>query len=189
MAGKRIGVLALQGAFIEHEQAIKRCQAEAVQVRTVAQVREIDGLIIPGGESTTIGKLMTKFGLDKAIQAQFQAGMPIWGTCAGMIMIAREIVGSDQFSLGFMDISVVRNGFGRQVNSFETDLDIAGLGATKGVFIRAPYVQRVWGEARVMATYEDKIVMVQQGNNLLATAFHPELSGQLDIHKYFLSMI
>jgi 5'-phosphate synthase pdxT subunit len=149
---------------------------------------EIAGLVIPGGESTTIGKLMITFGLDGVIKERAKEGMPIWGTCAGMIMVAKEVADSDQFRLGLMDIGVRRNAFGRQVDSFETNLDIEGLGQARGVFIRAPYVDKVWGEARVLAQHEGKIVMVQEGNNLLATAFHPELTDDLDVHKYFLAM-
>lgn len=188
MAGKKIGILALQGAFIEHEQALKKCGAEPIEVRTVADINNVDGLIIPGGESTTIGRLMTTFGLDGVIKERAREGLPIWGTCAGMILIAQEIADSDQFRLGLMDIGVRRNAFGRQVDSFETNLDIVGLGQARGVFIRAPYVEKIWGEARTLAQYEGKIVMVQQGNNLLATAFHPELTDDLNIHEYFLAM-
>ncbi len=188
MAGKKIGVLALQGAFIEHERAINNCGAVAIQVRTPGELEQVDGLIIPGGESTTIGKLMKSYQLDSAIIEKHQQGMPIWGTCAGMILLAREIVEMDQPMLGLMDIAVVRNGFGRQVDSFETELDIDGMGKGRGVFIRAPYVQKVWGEAHIMAYYQDKIVMVEQAN-LLATAFHPELTLDTSIHDYFLSKV
>jgi 5'-phosphate synthase pdxT subunit len=188
VAGKKIGILALQGAFIEHEQALIKCGAEPVEVRTAADVNKVDGLIIPGGESTTMGRLMTTFGLDGIIKEQARQGLPIWGTCAGMIFMAQDIADSDQFRLGLMDIGVKRNAFGRQVDSFETCLDIKGLGKARGVFIRAPYVEKIWGDARVLAQHQEKIVMVQEGNNLLATAFHPELTDDLDIHKYFLAM-
>jgi 5'-phosphate synthase pdxT subunit len=188
VAGKKIGILALQGAFIEHEQALIKCGAEPVEVRTAADVNKVSGLIIPGGESTTMGRLMTTFGLDDIIKEQARQGLPIWGTCAGMILMAQEIADSDQFRLGLMDIGVKRNAFGRQVDSFETCLDIKGLGKARGVFIRAPYVEKIWGDARVLAQHQDKIVMVQEGSNLLATAFHPELTDDLDIHKYFLAM-
>lgn len=189
MAGKKVGILALQGAFIEHEQAFSKCGAQSMQVRTPAQLAEVDGLVIPGGESTTIGKLMQQYGLDQAIQEQFDAGMPIWGTCAGMILLAREISDSDQFRLGLMDIRVKRNAFGRQIDSFEADLEVAGVGKTRGVFIRAPYVEKTWGDARVLAKYHDKIVAVEQDNKLLSTAFHPELTERGEIHHHFLSML
>lgn len=188
MAGKKIGILALQGAFIEHEQAIRKCGAEARQIRTREELEQVDGLIIPGGESTTIGKLMKIARLDEAIIEKKRQGMPLWGTCAGMILLAQEIVGMDQPMLGLMDIAVVRNGFGRQVDSFEAVLDIDGLGTGQGVFIRAPYVQKTWGDAKVLARFEDKIVMVEQ-NNLMATAFHPELTLDTSIHEYFLKKV
>lgn len=188
MAGKKIGVLALQGAFFEHEQSLQKCGAQTVEVRSASDLEEIDGLIIPGGESTTMGKLMVKYGLNDLIQQRAAEGMPIWGTCAGMILLAREIADSDQFRLGLMHISVKRNAFGRQVDSFETDLEVEGLKKVKGIFIRAPYVDRVWGEAQIMATYLDKIVMVRE-KNFLATAFHPELTGSLTIHQHFLDMV
>ncbi|MFY9323279.1 MAG: pyridoxal 5'-phosphate synthase glutaminase subunit PdxT, partial [Syntrophomonadaceae bacterium] len=135
-----------------------------------------------------IGKLMQKFGLDTVIKKKAIEGMPIWGTCAGMILLAQEIDDGDQPRLGLMDIRVKRNAFGRQVDSFEADLDIEGIGPTRGVFIRAPYAERVWGNVQVMARYQDKIVMVQQGH-LLGTAFHPELTNQGNIHRYFLEMV
>ncbi len=189
MAGKKtIGVLALQGAFIEHEAALQRCGVQTRQVRRPQELGEIDGLVIPGGESTTIGKLMQKFGLDTVIKKKAIEGMPIWGTCAGMILLAQEIDDGDQPRLGLMDIRVKRNAFGRQVDSFEADLDIEGIGPTRGVFIRAPYAERVWGNVQVMARYQDKIVMVLQGH-LLGTAFHPELTNQGNIHRYFLEMV
>lgn len=172
---------------MEHQQALSRCGAEPVQVRTAGDLAAVEGLIIPGGESTTIGKLMKLFGLDNLITERVKEGMPVWGTCAGMILLAREIVESDQPRLGLMDIKVKRNAYGRQVESFETDLDIVGIGKTRGVFIRAPYVEAVWGEARVLSTHLDKIIMVQQGK-MLGTAFHPELTDGLDVHKYFLAM-
>ncbi|MDD3364024.1 MAG: pyridoxal 5'-phosphate synthase glutaminase subunit PdxT [Syntrophomonas sp.] len=188
MAGKRIGILALQGAFIEHEASLRKCGASPRQVRTAQEMDEIEGLIIPGGESTTIGKLMQAYGLDEKIKARHAEGMPIWGTCAGMILLAKEIAEIEQVHLSLMDIGVRRNGFGRQVDSFETELEVAGIGRSRGVFIRAPYVDKVWGEARVLAYHQELIVMVQEGK-LLATAFHPELTEDLSIHSYFLEML
>jgi 5'-phosphate synthase pdxT subunit len=187
VAGKKIGILALQGAFIEHEAALHKCGACPRQVRTAQELDEIEGLIIPGGESTTIGKLMQAYGLDDKIKARHAEGMPIWGTCAGMILLAKEIVEIEQVHLSLMDIRVRRNGFGRQVDSFETELEVEGIGRSRGVFIRAPYVDKVWGEAQVLAYYQERIVMVQEGK-LLATAFHPELTEDLSIHSYFLEM-
>lgn len=188
MAGKKIGILALQGAFIEHQHAIQRCGAQALQVRTARELEQVDGLIIPGGESTTIGKLMQEYQLDTAITNRYQQGMAIWGTCAGMILLAREIVGMDQPLLGLMDIAVVRNGFGRQADSFETELEIDTIGPVRGVFIRAPYAEKVWGPARVMASHEGKIVMAEE-DRLLVTAFHPELTENDCIHDYFIKKV
>ncbi len=188
MAGKKVGVLALQGAFVEHQAALARCGAGANQVRSAQELDHVEALIIPGGESTTIGKLMQAYGLLEPIRRRCTEGMPIWGTCAGMILLAREVVDMDQVGLGLMDISVKRNAFGRQVESFETELHIDGLPPSRGVFIRAPYVERVWGKTRILSQYEDKIVMVREGN-LLATAFHPELTDDTSIHRYFLEML
>lgn len=186
MAGKRIGVLALQGAFLEHEACLKKCGVEAIQVRKKEELDGIDGLIIPGGESTTIGRLMREYGIDAKIIEKAEAGMPIWGTCAGMILLAKEL-DQDNPWLRLMDMKVKRNAYGRQVDSFETELDIKDLGKIKGVFIRAPYVERVWGEAEVLCVHDEKIVMVRQGK-LLATSFHPELTDDLKLHKYFVEL-
>ena len=183
----RIGVLALQGAFHEHQVMLERLGVEVRQVRLPAQLDGLDGLIIPGGESTTIGKLAVDFGLMEPLKA-FAAEHALWGTCAGAIFMARE-VGRPQPLLGLMDIVIERNAFGRQVASFETDLDIEGLGRTRGVFIRAPYVEECRGGARVLCRFRDIIVMVEQGGQFLATAFHPELTASRDIHRYFLDMI
>ncbi len=190
MAGKKvIGVLALQGAFVEHQAALRRCKAEAIRVRSKEDVKAIDGLIIPGGESTTIGRLLVDYDLGDSIIERSRAGMPVFGTCAGMIVMAKEIPGSDQYSLGLMDISARRNAFGRQVDSFEAYLDVKGQAKKiKGVFIRAPYVDRVWGETEVLSVYDGKVVMARE-NNLLVSSFHPELTPDLTVHKYFLGML
>ncbi len=178
----------MQGAFIEHQHMLERMGCEDVKVRSKADVREIDGLIIPGGESTTIGRLLVDFDLAETVREEAEKGLPVFGTCAGMIVLAKEIVGSDQFRLGLMDMAVRRNAFGRQVESFEAWLKIKGFDReVKGVFIRAPFVERVWGEAQPLAEVDGKIVMVQQGR-LLATAFHPELTDDLSVHDYFLRM-
>jgi 5'-phosphate synthase pdxT subunit len=187
VAGKKIGILSLQGAFIEHEAAVRKCGANPWQIRTALELDEIEGLIIPGGESTTIGKLMQAYKLEDKIKARYAEGMPVWGTCAGMILLAKEIADFEQPHLGIMDMRVRRNGFGRQIDSFETELEIEEIGPSRGVFIRAPYVEKVWGETRVLAYRQEKIVMVQEGK-LLATAFHPELTDDLSIHDYFLKM-
>ena len=186
----RIGVLSLQGDFAEHIAAFKQIGCCAVGVKTPTAVSESDALVIPGGESTTIGKLCDRFGVGDAIRAMHEAGKPIWGTCAGMILLAKEIENSDQSRLGLMDIAVARNAFGRQVDSFETDVEIAGIEGdpVRAVFIRAPYVTKVSGDAKVLAQFRDKIIMVRQGN-LLATAFHPELTDDRRVQEYFLKMV
>ena len=190
MARRRIGVLAVQGDFREHIAALKRAGADAVPVKRANEILSCDGLVIPGGESTTIGILCQRFGLGDAIVELHRSGRAIWGTCAGLILLAKEIVASKQWRLGIMDIEVARNAFGRQVDSFEADLDFAGIegGPVRAVFIRAPYVTRVWADVQVLATFQDKIVAVRQGN-LLGTAFHPELTDDLRVQEYFLGMV
>jgi len=186
----RVGILSLQGDFVEHIRAFVELDCEAVAVKRAAEVRECDALVIPGGESTTIGKLCQRFGLDEAIVELSERGAPIWGTCAGMILLAKEIEGNEQWRLGLMDITVRRNAFGRQVDSFEADLTIEGItsGPVRAVFIRAPVVTEVRADAQVLARFDDKIVMVRQGN-LLASAFHPELTDDRRVQQYFLNMI
>lgn len=185
----KIGILALQGAFREHEQALGRLGSETVQVRREHDLEGIDGLIIPGGESTTIGKLMIQWQLFDKIRALGAAGMPIFGTCAGMILLAKDIVDSNQPRLGLMDMLAHRNAFGRQVDSFETDLDIPVLGGEpfRGVFIRAPYIKEVRTGVEVLCTYDDKIIFARQ-RNFLAAAFHPELTDDDRVHGLFLEM-
>lgn len=184
-----VGVLALQGAFIEHIKTLRGLGVEAVEVRLPQQLDPLDALIIPGGESTTIGKLAVSYGLLEPLR-RFAAEKPVWGTCAGMIMLARDI-GRDQPLIGVMDITVQRNAFGRQVDSFETDLTIPPLGPEPfhAVFIRAPIVSRVADGVEVLATLESgAIVAVRQGH-WLATAFHPELTPDTRLHRYFLEQI
>lgn len=188
-----IGVLALQGAFIEHEKLLRDLGVDAVQVRLPQQLDALDGLIIPGGESTTIGKLATSYGLIEPLR-QFAQTNPTWGTCAGMIFLAKDIGIDRQPILGLMDMQVNRNAFGRQIDSFEKDLAIPRIGDEPfhAVFIRAPLVSAVGEGVEVLATLETDgrggIVAAQQGH-LLATAFHPELTGDSRLHRYFLSMI
>jgi 5'-phosphate synthase pdxT subunit len=185
-----IGVLALQGDFAEHLAMLARIGVDAREVRKAGDLEGVDALIIPGGESTTIGKLMARYGLDAAIRARAQQGMPIYGTCAGLILLAKEIEGSDQPRLGLMDIAVVRNAFGRQIESFEADISFAPTPdqPVRGVFIRAPIVARVGAGVQTLSVFDGKIVAVQQGD-LLATAFHPELTDDTRVHRYFLSLV
>lgn len=186
----RIGVLALQGAFEKHIKAIESLEYEAVPVKTAQEIESIDGLIIPGGESTTIGKLLQRFDLDKVIIDRARKSMPIFGTCTGLILLAKEIISSDQPKLGLMDIVVERNAFGRQIESFETDLNIPILGSQpfRAVFIRAPVIESASEGVEILARFEDKIVFARQ-KNLLASAFHPELTEDLRIHRLFLDMV
>ena len=185
-----IGVLALQGAFREHIKMLRQLSATAVEVRLPQQLAGLDGLIIPGGESTTIAKLAAAYGLMEPLR-RFAQAKPTWGTCAGMIFLAKALEDSDQPTLGMMDISVDRNAFGRQIDSFETALSITGLGGAPfpAVFIRAPVVTAVAGDAQVLARLADgRIVAVRQGR-LLATAFHPELTGDLRLHDLFCTIV
>jgi len=192
MSNITIGVLALQGAFQRHIEMLGRCGVNSISVRTADELAQVSGLIIPGGESTTVGKLMVRYGLDKQIAEAAHQGMPVYGTCTGLILLAKEIVGSDQPRLGLMDVTVLRNAFGRQVDSFEVDIDIdideIGPPPIRAVFIRAPYVVEVRDGAQVLARCDDKIVLVRQGN-LLGGAFHPELTDDARLHEYFIGMV
>lgn len=181
-----IGVLGLQGDVAEHASALQKLHADVRIVKKASHVKGLRGLIIPGGESTTIGKLMVKYGLPEAIKEHKPA---IYGTCAGTILLAKEIVGSEQFSLNLLDIAVERNAYGRQRESFEADISIPALGEKpfRGVFIRAPVIKRVGKNVEVLAEHEERSVLVKQ-DKYLASTFHPELTGDLRIHKYFISM-
>ncbi len=186
----RVGVLALQGAFREHRLALQRLGASVREVRLPEHLHGLHGVIIPGGESTTMVKLMTAFDLDRALADFFRRGGALWGTCAGAIVLANEIVGhSGQHRLGFIDMAVARNDYGRQVASFETDLDVAGLEQPfHAVFIRAPRIVRVGAEVEVLSRYRDDPVLVRQGE-LLASVFHPELTDDDRIHQLFLNLL
>ncbi len=185
-----VGVLALQGAFREHRKLLKDCGMASREIRKPEQLEGIDGLIIPGGESTTIGRLMVEFGLLEPIKKLALEGLPVFGTCAGLILLAKDIQDSTQPRLGLVDMEVVRNGFGRQVESFEADLEISALGLTpfRGVFIRAPYIEKVSPNVGILASFNDKIVFVRQGN-ILACAFHPELTDDIRVHNYFIEIV
>lgn len=185
-----VGVLALQGAFIEHEKVLNSLECQTVQVRKPEHLEGLDGLIIPGGESTTIGKLMVEFNLLDPIKEKAEAGMHIFGTCAGLILLAKDIENSDQPRLGLMNIVAHRNAFGRQVDSFETDLKVKGINdePVRAVFIRAPYIKEAQDGVEVLAMIEDKIVLARE-KNFLAAAFHPELTPDFRIHQLFLDEI
>lgn len=185
-----IGVLALQGAFREHQCSLEKCGVSTRQVRKPSELDDIDALVIPGGESTTMGKLLNGFDLMKPIINLANQGMPVFGTCAGLIMLAKHIRNSRQETLAAMDIEVERNAFGRQVDSFETDLDIPVLGNDpyRAVFIRAPYITEVSEGVDILARCGEKIVCARQERFLVA-AFHPELTDDLRMHHYFISLI
>lgn len=186
----KIGVLALQGAFREHIEALHKLGAETVEVRLPEQLNNIDGLIIPGGESTAIGKLAVKYGLQEAISKFAQSGKPVYGTCAGMIMLSND-VGRDQPLLGLMNIKVERNAFGRQLDSFETDLDIPALGKEPfpAVFIRAPRIESTGDGVEILSRLDNDTIVAARQKNMIVTAFHPELTDDLRWHKYFLSLV
>jgi pyridoxal 5'-phosphate synthase pdxT subunit len=184
----KIGVLALQGAFREHSKMLERLGVATAEVRLPADLAGLDGLIIPGGESTTIGKLAVMYGLMEPLR-QFAAAKPVWGTCAGMIFMAKDI-GRDQPLLGVMDIVVERNAFGRQVDSFEVELDVAGVGdgPFAAVFIRAPKLVEAKGEAQVLARLADGTAVAAQEGQWLVTSFHPELTDDIRLHAYFVAL-
>ncbi|SDS76649.1 5'-phosphate synthase pdxT subunit [Paenibacillaceae bacterium GAS479] len=186
---QKIGVLALQGAVAEHIRCLQEVGAEAVAVKRTEELNELDGLVIPGGESTTIGKLMRKYGFIEAIQAFHAQGKPLFGTCAGLIVLAKEIENGEEAHLGLMDMTVVRNAFGRQRESFETELDIKGIDEpVRAVFIRAPLIGRVGEGVDVLSVYKDEIVAAREGT-LLAASFHPELTDDYRLHAYFADMV
>jgi 5'-phosphate synthase pdxT subunit len=189
----RLGVLAIQGDFAAHAAALCQAGAEVCEVRKAAELRRVEGLVIPGGESTTLLKfiLNPELGYIEALQEFHQAGKPIFGTCAGLILLAREVTNPAQFSFGFVDVDVERNAYGRQKESFEA----IGEGYLEGsakplkmVFIRAPRMTRLGAQVKLLATWHDEPVMARQGNILVAT-FHPELAGDLTVHRYFLEMV
>ncbi|HMS55387.1 MAG TPA: pyridoxal 5'-phosphate synthase glutaminase subunit PdxT [Fimbriimonadaceae bacterium] len=180
-----VGVISIQGDFEKHLLSLSRLGVEAKEVRTVEDLPGVNRIIIPGGESTTVGMLMQRFGLGEAIQEHVEKGMPIWGTCMGMILLAKEVVGRQQYTLDLLDITVERNAFGAQVHSFEDELDVVGMDhSVTAVFIRAPVVTAFGPEVKPIATYEGKIVAVQQGNRV-GTSFHPELTDSTVFHEWF----
>jgi 5'-phosphate synthase pdxT subunit len=189
----RIGVLALQGAFIEHEQMLQRLGVEAVEVRLPQDLAGCAGVIIPGGESTTIGKLAVQYHLIEPLRELARSGKPLWGTCAGLIFMAKDVQ-RDQPLLGLMDVTVQRNAFGRQVDSFEANISIKGVDGDKpfhAIFIRAPLIEAVGQGVDVLARVEkdsEAVIVAAQQGNLLVTSFHPELSNDDRFHRYFLKM-
>ena len=190
MAGPVVGVLALQGDVVEHLRALEANGTRALEVKTERQLAAADALIIPGGESTTVIKLLERFGLAAPIKARVAAGMPLWGTCMGMIVAAHDVAGLAQPTLDLIDITVRRNAFGRQIASAEVALDIPVLGPAPfpAIFIRAPWIERAGLGVEVLATHEGHGVFVRQGH-VMGTSFHPELTGDNRVHAYFARLV
>ena len=186
----RVGVLALQGDFREHIAALTAIGIEAIAVKTESEINSVDALILPGGESTTIAKLARIFGVFEVIQQKIAAGFPVYGSCAGLILLANKILdgAEGQETFGGLEITARRNAFGRQVDSFEGEIDFAGIGKLNGVFIRAPWVEEVSSKVEVLATSHGHPVAVRQGK-VLATSFHPELTDDHAVHRYFVEEI
>ncbi|MEO7714641.1 MAG: pyridoxal 5'-phosphate synthase glutaminase subunit PdxT [Capsulimonas sp.] len=191
----KIAVVAMQGDYAKHIEMLRSLDADATTARLPHEIEEADAIVIPGGESTTIGKMLVRYGMDDAIKKASEAGKPIYGTCAGLILLSQRIAAGTgesggQPTLGLLDVTVTRNGFGRQTDSFETTVNAPEVSDTPlhALFIRAPYISEAGDGVVALAKYEGKTVFVQQGN-ILATAFHPELVGDARVHRYFLSMI
>jgi 5'-phosphate synthase pdxT subunit len=186
----KIGILALQGAFREHHQMFGELGAETVLVKLPQHLEGLDGLVVPGGESTTMGKLLRDYELIAPIREMAAAGMPVFGTCAGMIVMAKEIEGAPEPHLALMDVTVNRNSFGRQRESFEADVDVPALGPEPfpAVFIRAPHITSVGPTVTTLSTYNDRVVAAQEGQ-FLALSFHPELTADNRFHQHFMKMI
>jgi 5'-phosphate synthase pdxT subunit len=187
----KIGVLALQGAFEEHLACLDKLKVEASAVRLQSELQGIDGLVIPGGESTTMARLMRDYGLTAPLRKIIRSGLPVMGTCAGMIVLSHKIADVGAPTLDVMDIVVHRNGFGRQVDSFETDIAIPAIGKPPfhAVFIRAPFIERVGDRVEVLARLPNGTIIAARQGNILALAFHPELTGDLRLHSYFLDIV
>ena len=184
-----IAILALQGAFIEHEKVLKKLNVDYFEIRKKEDLNKpMDGLIIPGGESTTIGKLLFDLDLFDILKNKIINGLPVFGTCAGMILLAKKIDNQEQTYFSTMDIEVIRNAYGRQLGSFYTLGKFADMKDVKMTFIRAPYVKEVFNDTKILATIDNHIVAVRQ-NNQLAISFHPELTDEVRVHQYFINMI
>jgi pyridoxal 5'-phosphate synthase pdxT subunit len=184
----KVGVLALQGDFREHVRVLETAGATPVEVRTPAELADVAALVIPGGESTTIGKLARAYDLVDPIRERAAEGMPVFGTCAGMIVLAERVIDGEPL-LPLMDVTVRRNAYGRQVDSFEADVEVEGIEhPVRGVFIRAPWIENIGPDVRVLSEHEGRPVVLEQGS-LLAASFHPELVGETGLHEYFLSKL
>lgn len=188
---KNIGILAIQGSFAEHKKSILKLKHKPVLIKYPEEIDNIDALIIPGGESTTMGKFLHQYGFIEKIRQCAYDGLPIYGTCAGMIILAKEVKDFGNPTIAIMDILIKRNAFGRQLDSFEEDIAIPaiGKGAFRGIFIRAPLIEGFSKDVKVLAQLDDQRVVSAEQNNLLVTAFHPELTNDLRIHQYFVNKI
>ncbi len=188
---KRIGVLALQGDFIEHISMLQKLDVEAFPIRLRQQLQNLDGLVIPGGESTAIARLMHLYNLTDSIQELISDGLPVLGTCAGMILLSKNGTQLNSETIGAIDIEIRRNAFGRQINSFETDLSIPAIGkeSFRAIFIRAPVITRVGPEVEILARLEDGTSVAARQGKVLVCAFHPELTDDTRFHRYFLEVV
>lgn len=185
----QIAVLALQGAFIEHEQMLSQLGVSSFEIRQRRDLeRSYDGLIIPGGESTVQGKLMRELEIFEPLKTRIEEGLPVYGTCAGLLLLAKKIENDDRLHLATMDITAVRNAYGRQLGSFYTEESFQGIGKIPMTFIRAPYIRAVSGSTQILARVNGQIVAAREGSQLV-TAFHPELNADLSVHRYFIEMI
>jgi 5'-phosphate synthase pdxT subunit len=180
-----VGVLALQGDVREHAKLLKDLGATAAPVRTVEDLERVDALVLPGGESTTIGFMLAEHEMIEPLRKRIEDGLPVLGTCAGAILLARNVIGGDVDKIGVLDVTIHRNAYGRQVDSFEDDIDVDGVGAVHAVFIRAPVIEQVGPKVHVLAEHRDGPVVVREGNVIAAT-FHPELAGESGLHRLLL---
>ncbi len=187
---KRIGILALQGAFAEHQKMVEELGGECFEIRQKANLTSctMDGLIIPGGESTVMGKLLAEMNMMELLQKKIKEGLPVFGTCAGLILLAKNIMNQNNSYLAAMDISVKRNAYGRQLGSFQISEEFSGIGMVPMTFIRAPLIEKTMEDTQILARVDNKVVAARQ-KNMLVTAFHPELAGDLRVHEYFMKMI
>lgn len=188
--GRLIGVLAIQGAFNEHSKMLKKLGAEVVEIRQKAhlQKNQIDGLVLPGGESTVMSKLLRELDMFDDLKKMIDDGLPVFGTCAGLILLANKLTNDEGKHLASMDISVKRNAYGRQLGSFHGEYEFKHIGKVPMIFIRAPYIEKIGDDAEILSIVDNKIVAARQ-KNMLVTSFHPELTGDASIHKYFLDSI
>lgn len=185
----KIGILALQGAFVEHRKMLQKLSVESFEIRQPNDIQiPLDGLILPGGESTVVGKLLCDLELISPLRSKITEGMPTWGTCAGLILLAKTILDDNVVHFATMDITAKRNAYGRQLGSFHTKEEFKGIGMVPMTFIRAPYIEKVEGDTQILAEVDGRIVAARQKNQFV-TAFHPELTDNMSVHQYFLKMI